>query len=264
MKGKKIVLWIIVIILIAGVGAGVWYSKSKFSKDDSNSTKKVEKKKKDGKIEIKYETKNYNKNTNDKRITITNSLTLPVSISSDNGDKIVSYMKELRTEEWQEVKDETDHAIEEYDSDFQFEDSYGVVYKSTGVVYDKFITFTNTTSGGMGGTSWDETEYYNFDIESGEVLELEDICKDVKKCKTVMKENFLKRLEKDERFPLLEEDYEKGITDSIYTIGNFGFIKEGFTMVVQKYTIAAGSSGVFEYDIPYSEMNEYLKDEYQM
>ena len=50
----------------------------------------------------------------------------------------------------------------------------------------------------MGGTGWENKEYYNFSYTTGELLKIEDICIDINKCRDIMIEYFLNELKKDE------------------------------------------------------------------
>ena len=260
---KKALLWLLGIVIIAGIGFGGWYIGNKQAKKDDNKTQEKTPKK-DTKIKVEYKTDKYEKSTDNKGLVISSSFVKPISINVDNGEKIIHYMDNVVGDLWSSIIRQTDKSIENYDPDFQFDAKYGINYTTTDYLTSKTLTFNIVSEGDMGGVGWHESYYYNFDIESGELLELNDICIDVKNCKTFMREYFLKVLQRDERFNSLDLDYEEGIEESIYKVSNYGFTKNGFIMIVPEYEISDGAAGAFAYTIPYDEFNKYLKDEYQM
>ena len=265
MKGKKVLLSFIIVLLLVGVGAGCWYFGSKSTK--SNDTKEKAKKGNEdnsGELKVKYEKKEYNRSTDNKGLIITNSITYPVSISEGNSERIIGYLNDILMKDWDGIKENTDTDIENYDPDFNFDDSYGVEYTTNHYVKDNVIVFNVVTEGSMGGVGWHESRYFNFDLEKGNVLEISDICKNVKECKSYMKKYFLEKLKKDQRFTGLDPDYEDEIEEAIFKVANFGITKDGLILIVPEYEIGDGTMGIFSYIIPNAEINKYLKDEYQV
>ncbi len=261
MKGKKVLLFIIVIIILGGIAAGSWYFGTKYSDKED---KKVEEKKKKMDIVVKYNTEKYERSTDNKGLVINNSLVIPASISVDNGNKIIEYMRNILEEDWKDVKEQTDSAIETYDPDFQFDDQYGVTYTTTHYINKDLIVFNVATSGSMGGVGWNESRYYNFDLTTGELLKIEDICKDVNACKEFMNNEFNRLLKGDQRYKNLDEGFEDVIKEQIFTEGNYGFAKEGFVLVVPEFKISDATAGAFIYTLSYLELDDYLKDEYKI
>ena len=261
MKGKKVLLFIIIIIILGGVAAGCWYVGNKYSNKDD---KKTEEKKNKMEIVVKYETKKYDRSTDNKGLIINNSLSLPSSISVENGDKIVEYMNKALENDWTDIKEQTDYAIDNYDPDFQYNDQYGIEYVTNHYINKNLIVFNVVTSGSMGGVGWHESRYYNFNLETGEAYKLEDFCKDVKACKEFMVEEFNKLLKTDQRFKNLEEGYQKIVAEEIFKEGNFGLSKDGLTLTVPEYKISDGAAGNFVYTLSYLELDEYLKDEFKV
>ena len=259
---KKALLWLLGIVLIAGIGFGGWYLGNKQAKKDDNKTQEKTPKK-ETELKVEYTTEKYEKSTDNKGLVISNSVTRPKSINRDSGDKIISTLDEYIDERWDSIVERTDKDIENYDPDFQFDAKYGIEYMTTHYANKNVIQFTFTSSGSMGGVGWNEYYIYNFNLESGKLLELKDICVDVTECKTFMKDYFLKVLQRDERFNNLDENYEEDM-EVIYDVSNFGFTKNGFELIVPEYEISDGAAGAFIYTIPYDEFNKYLKEEYQM
>lgn len=273
------IVFIIVLFVVAFLGT--YLGNSYYDKQRSNRdvTKKEEVKKDEtkeeveeetedkGKIEIYYDEEKKEFKSDDGKLVITNSIRYPktITIEATAEDKIKTTLKKIADSKFSTVNNQAQEQIVDYNKyKTGFADKFGVsyVFSERRVDYE-IISFALNTSGSMGGTGWAETEYYNYSFTTGEQLKLEDICIDVTKCKEVMIDFFLKELEKDERFSRLYEDYKDVVKEKLFANNSWGYNNVGMNLVIDKYEIASGAEGIFEYVMPKEELNGYLKDGYK-
>ena len=181
-------------------------------------------------------------------------------------EKIINNLKNIVDNKFSEVNKQALEQIEDFNKnnqDIQYE--YGVSYilSEQYVSYD-VISFVLTTSGSLGGTSWENIEYYNYSYKTGELLKLEDVCIETSTCKEIMINYFLEELKKDERVNSLNDGYESVVKEELLKNNNWGYDKEGLHLLISKYVIASGAEGIFDYTFSKEVVNNYLKEEYKI
>ena len=281
-KKKKSIIKIIILIIIlffssflgTYLGNNYYDKQKKNSKDEQVIKDKKEDKKQEeivedkGKIEIYYEEEKKDFISDDGKLKITNSIKYPktITIESKAEEKIKSTLKKIVDSNFLTVNNQAQEQVGDYNKNKEGSPlEYGVSYSFSEIYvsYD-VLSFLLTTSGSMGGTGWENKEYYNFSYTTGELLKIEDICIDVSKCRDIMIEYFLNELKKDERLPNLNEQYETIVKEELLKNNTWGYDSLGIRLVIPKYSIASGSDGLFEYTISKDVINEYLIDNYKI
>ena len=266
MNKKKILIGVLIAIFVVFC-INVVIAQLVESKNDKKQTEETKESKG---ITVKYTDEVYNKVSKDEQLVITNTRNTPASISIDEADKVIEYLTNESNKDWNELIDVCDEMLNDYEdglgkSGRRHEEKMdlGITYTFNHYVHANALTFDLVTSGTLGGANWDDKKYYNFDKETGEILELKDICKKEEECKLFLKNYYLKQLNNNEIFPELYPDYEAKIESYIYKVGYFGFTENGFVIIVPEYELINGTSGYIEYFIPYKEFNKYLNNEYK-
>ena len=268
--GVIVCLIVVIGLLVSGVinfkvdnSSKTTESSESTSKDLSDDEKVSENS--DFVITYKEETEEF-KNSNG-NVVITNKRNLPVINSDDNkssADKIVNYLTTLSDKDWNELKDTSS------DNAKDFPDSYnvGVEYMFSTVMNTiSIVSFSYDMSGSMGGVSWLGNWGYNFDKSSGDVLKFDDVINN-SNAKDNLYDYIVKDIENNNSNDDLWDDNVSGnwkdkIKDNMFNLGNWLFTDKGITVTFDKYLLGPGATGVVSVDIPYSELNKYLKDEYK-
>ncbi len=125
-----------------------------------------------------------------------------------------------------------------------------VIYQSSSVVCLAINGYTNT--GGAHGNM--NITLYNFDAQTGEILELEDLINDISDFTELVKIHFKKET---------ESNNEEGITDyffgdEFHLPDNIGFNDDGILILYNVYEIASYAQGITEFTIPFEESEAYL------
>ena len=264
---KKILIGVIILLLVL-LSINMIVAQLVENKNDKKPTEETKELKG---VTVTYTDEVYNKESKDGNLVIYNVRNTPNSISIDEGEKVLEYLLNVSNKDWSELIDVCDEMIGDYEDglgnvpprhhDQKIE--IGVKYTFNHYVHGESITFDLLTSGSLGGANWDDKKYYNFDIKSGEPLELKDICKKEEECKKFLKNYYLKELNKSEIFPELYPEYEATIEGFIFKVGYFGFTENGFVISVPEYELASGTSGNIEFIVPYKEFNKYLNSQYK-
>ncbi len=215
---------------------------------------------KDGIFEIEYKEETYITKNDNGEVVFENKRNLPIiksSKHSNSAEKIQKSLTEISNKNWNYIKETSD----------EYKDSpskTGINYMlGTSVFGKNYISFMANQSGSFGGTSWSAEELYTYDIETGELLNINSFAKDekefkeflTKKVKEYVKENF------DES---ALSGLDSKVKDIIEKSGNYGMQYGSFSIILPKYSIGAGADGVRVVEISKDEINSYLKDRYQI
>lgn len=121
-----------------------------------------------------------------------------------------------------------------------------------------FVKSQYSNSGGAHGTNYQFG--WNFDVETGKRLTLEDIAEDKDAFMADVKDYVLMLCEsdafKDRLFPEYKESVDFVLQDDFWFFSN-----EGLTFISNPYELSAYAEGTLYFTIPYDELNG-LKDEY--
>lgn len=282
--GSSIVKILVILLVVVGLGVGGYFGYKHLSgvvKDSKEEQKQEEKKEepkqeekkeeeKEQKLTVEYGTGYYHKESEDKKLKIYNTRALPSFINIPGYVTIIGYMSNVTKDNWEMIKKTTDDLLKEYEesvdagSPMEISGDIGVKYYSVHEQLGNVLVFNSIMFGNMSGISWNDLRIYNFDVRDSKFLNLAELCNNELECKDYMLNSFLQTLKQDERFPNLFEDYEDTVKEELFKDGLYGFTVEGFGMIIPKGLIASDADGIFQYVIPYSVFNNYLKDDYKV
>jgi len=202
----------------------------------------------------------YTDENNNGLVKLKNVRNLPVIESKkymNSADKIVNYLKEVSDVYWKQAK----YDMNSYRNS-QNSKNIGINlnFSISRLLY-RYVSFELIEYGGMGGVSWVSEVGYVFDIEIGDVLDFSSICVDESK-----KDNFynyvINTIAGDPHYHL-DENWKDVVKKDMFEIGNWYFTNVGVRFTFQKYSLGPGSNGVITVEMPYSEANQYLKNDYK-
>ena len=184
-------------------------------------------------------------------------------IDPEVASKIEKSLKEYYANVWKEINEQSkDEEIQEIlktsgkdikNYSIGFEQSFSILYSN-----DKIVTFSYVMTGGLGGVSWGTTSGVSYSLDNGEIIEPEDIIKDKKGYIEACKNTVYKQLKADERYPSLNQGYEKIVDEAIEKVGGY-FTETGIVCVqIPKYGISYGAAGEFSYEISYNDAKNYI------
>ncbi|MBQ2800033.1 MAG: DUF4163 domain-containing protein [Lachnospiraceae bacterium] len=180
-------------------------------------------------------------------------------IAKDQENRKVEFMESSKINE-ASAKEMYDGATEEEKEYFEGFDDYS--YYANKRNDSKVISFTKTVwsyVGGAHGGSY--TLGINYDRNTGKILTLDDIFENKEEALDIIKTYILKQCEYPYYQERLFEDYEQYIDDVLaeeyWYLGT-----EGFHVISNEYVLGTYAAGVFEFLIPYSEV-QGLKEVYQ-
>ena len=197
-----------------------------------------------------------------------NTRNLPVIKNSNNqtaADKIVNYLTNISNKDWKQA-----NGVENAAAGLDDNSIVGVSYLfNTLINNENLLSIGYNLEGSMGGPSWTGVWGYNFNPNTGDILNIIDVLKEegtVELSEYVFNE--IENKYKDEN-TLWQKDstdgYWKDIANkNIYKIGNWFLTDKGMTITFDKYLLGPGSSGVIVVDIPKNIVNMQLKDEYKI
>lgn len=204
------------------------------------------------------------KNSNDK-VVIINKRNLPIINSNSNketADKIVNYLMTISDNDWKKLNETSKSDATAFPDDY----NVGVTYTFSTVMNTmSIVSISYDMDGGMGGVSWLGNWGYNFNKTNGDVLEFSDVIVDSSTSNNLYDyiindiETNYENLWNDE----VSGDWKNIVKDNMFKLGNWLFTDKGITVTFDKYLLGPGAIGVVKVDIPYSELNKYLKDEYK-
>jgi len=126
-----------------------------------------------------------------------------------------------------------------------------VIYQSSEVVCIAINGYTNT--GGAHGNM--NITLYNFDAQTGALLELDDIISNIEGFSQVVKTHFIKEIEINNEEELTDYFFE----EEFHLPANIGFSDEGVLILYNVYEIASYAQGITEFTIPFEALQNYLK-----
>ena len=287
----KLIKFIIILAVIAGLGFGGYKGYKYLSKTVKDTIKEEEKKQEDKKTntdEIPYDKDNpiyktdeygvpekvfvdygdsmYGDVSPDGKLSIYNKRVIPSLINTPYASKIVKIISDASAVYWNPAVKQTDEDLANYDPNKTPPAKYGIQYYAMHDLFNKnrILAFSCVLTGSMGGATWDALEFYDFDLRNGDLLTLKEICIDVNTCENILYTYFVESLKHDERFTDLVPDYENLVKENLFKTGSFGYTTKGFALVIQKGVIASNASDVFAYVVPYKNFNEYLKEDFRI
>ncbi|MBT8253573.1 MAG: DUF4163 domain-containing protein [Flavobacteriaceae bacterium] len=126
-----------------------------------------------------------------------------------------------------------------------------VIYQSHEVICLAINGYMNT--GGAHGNM--NITFYNFEGETGRILQIDDILTDKEAFTEFVKPYFEKAIESKEGEKL--SDYFFG--DPFHLPANIGINEDGILMLYNVYEIGSYAQGITEFTIPFEEVEAYLK-----
>jgi len=130
---------------------------------------------------------------------------------------------------------------------YSYYDTWYIVRNSDNLLTLEHSVYSYT--GGAHGNSYDL--FYNIDIETGELIKLNDIITDTTAIKDLLWERLVKR-----DIPLLVGK------DDFYITGNFDLSRDAITFVYNQYEVAPYSEGTIEITLYFDRISKYLKTSY--
>lgn len=125
-----------------------------------------------------------------------------------------------------------------------------VIYQSAELICVAINGYTNT--GGAHGNM--NITLYNFDAQTGEIIEVKDLINNIDQFTDVVKSYFIEEIEEDGESEFA--DFFFG--DEFHLPANIGFTDEGLLILYNVYEIASYAQGITEFTIPFEEVDAYL------
>lgn len=265
-KNNGLIIGILVVTVLCFAIFGVLLAKGAISfNGNEKNLKETSNNENDFIISYKEETEEF-KNSNGK-VVITNKRNLPV-ISSNNENitnNIVEYLTNVSNKDWKQLEDTSKGYAENFPDDY----SVGVDYLFRTILNNEnILTIGYEMSGSMGGVSWLGNWGYNFNKEDGKLLELNDIINE-SSAKENLYQYIVDNIKNSQYYDVLWEgdditpNWKVSVKDNMFKTGNWYFTDKGIMVTFDKYLLGPGSTGVVTVEIPFSELNQYLKDEYK-
>lgn len=250
---------IILIAIIIGMVAFILNEKGVFSnKDSSNKSNDVVDKTNNQGISITYKTDKYETKDKKGNVVTSNERNLPVITNIDESvaNKIVNSLTEISNKEWEEILS----SANDIDSEQQENTNLGVKFIiSTDYISENFVSFRSELSGGFGGVGWSNTDLYIYNLKTGNKLEIKDIASDENGLKEEIKKYISEKVVS--KVECLNDNWTELLDDNI--LKSWNITKTGMNIIIPRYQIACGSAGAIEVNIPFSNINKYLNDEYK-
>ena len=215
---------------------------------------------KEGIFEIEYKEETYITKNDNGEVVFENKRNLPIIKSSkyaNSAAKIQKSLTEISNKNWNDIKETSD----------EYKDSpskAGVNYMlGTSVFGGNYISFMANQSSSFGGTSWSAEELYTYDIETGELLNINSFAKNEKEFKDFLMKKVTEYVKENFDKSALS-GLDSKVKAIIETSGNYGMQYGSFSVILPKYSIGTGADGVKVVEISKDEINSYLKDRYQI
>lgn len=217
------------------------------------------------KYEISFEDEEYVTRNTENKVVFRNTRNIPTVKCSNNPDaakKIEESLKKISDEKWKSLKDSADEYTKEGMK--AYDEPYGVSYiMSILVNNNKYVTIRIDQGGSMGGVSWTGIELFTYDAETGNLLTIDDMAKDSDSLKQLLRDKTKEYINNNFQ-NILEKNVNSKINELLTQTGNYGLAGDKFIVVLPKYSIGDGASGVKTVEIDKSDINDYLVDKYKM
>lgn len=215
--------------------------------------------------EISFDDEEYVTRNSENEVVFRNTRNIPTVKCGNNLDaakKIEESLRGITDKQWKEINDSADEytagGMKAYDH------PYGVSYMmKTLAKNNKYVTIQIDQGGSMGGVSWTGIELFTYDAETGNLLTIDDMAKDSDSLKQFLREK-TKAFITENYQHIQENDVDSKINQILDQNGNYGLAEDRFIVVLPKYSIGDGASGVKTVEIDKSDINDYLVDKYKM
>ena len=128
--------------------------------------------------------------------------------------------------------------------------------------------------GSLGGVTWVADEGYTYDLNTGDLLHFDDISNNSQELRKMLFTNYTNFVQKkDENGKSISEDLWVGMDEGdwndilelhMFDDGNWYILNNGdIKNCMPKYSIGAGYLGVICVNTSYSEIEQYIKEEYK-
>lgn len=240
-------------------------NKSNETKENNNS--ESEDKIDPSKIKVEYTTRTLRELKGEKGAFKTVEVVPTISgIDKNVAKKIEDNIKEYYEELWQNIDSQSEDSevyemLNYIDYEIGFKINPVVILKN-----NKVITFRFDFSGGLGGSSWNTTSGITYDLETGNVVDVEDVVTSKQQYIYTCYDYVVEQIKKDDRYDDVksqeDNNWEEVVKSSIQDMDGY-FTEEGIVCVtIPKYAIASGASGEFIYAIPYELIKDYINSDY--
>lgn len=250
---------IILIAIIIGVVAFILNEKGIFSNTDSSNKNNdaVDKTNNQG-ISITYKTDKYETKDKKGNVVTSNERNLPVITNIDESvaNKIVNSLTEISNKEWEEILSSANNIDSEQEGNANLGAKFII---STDYISENFVSFRSELSGGFGGVGWSNTDLYIYNLKTGNKLEIKDIASDENGLKEEIKKYISEKVVS--KVECLNDNWTELLDDNI--LKSWNITKTEMNIIIPRYQIACGSAGAIEFNIPFSNINKYLNDEYK-
>ncbi|MGN1379195.1 MAG: RsiV family protein [Bacilli bacterium] len=209
-------------------------------------------------FKISYVEEIYSKKNNNGLVLIENKRNLPISETNNYSEnKIVNYLTGISDKDWNNLKNETNEIIEQY-NDTTTSMNIGVNYLfSTEKITKEFCSISYTMSGDMGGVSWSSINGYVFDVQNGDILNFSFFIT-TENTEEIIYNYVINDIENRD-YDELYENWKDIVKNNMFEIGNWYFDKNGLVFTFEKYSLGPGAFGVIEINISYEIISQYLK-----
>lgn len=187
-------------------------------------------------------------------------------LSDEVKQKIETYLNNYYKEVWKELgaefsEDELTKMLEQQNSNeygnVGFKQSFEQVF-----INNKVVSYSYNFVGSLGGAPWEKTDGLTFDVNTGELIKIEDIVTSKEKYIQVCKKYVYEQLRLDSRYSMLVQGYDKVVDSHIEKLEGY-ITKDGIVcVIIQKYEIADGAAGEFIYTIPFDTIKTYINSDY--
>jgi hypothetical protein len=180
---------------------------------------------------------------------IENHIANALNFSEDHSDSLNLNDAVVKfDDEYSEFKNEFEESSLIWEALFDGE----VIYQSAEIICVAINGYTNT--GGAHGNM--NITLYNFDAQTGEVIENADLITDMEGFTKIIKANFKKEIDIDGESEF--GDFFFG--DDFHLPANIGFTDEGLLILYNVYEIASYAQGITEFTIPFDEIDRFIID----
>ena len=178
-------------------------------------------------------------------------------------EEVVKRIQESLDQDIQQYQKQVEETYEYAKEDFRFrasKDYEMMPYEETisfqeGLCNDKVLSlvseaysFTGGAHGGMNVVG------YNFAVETGEKITLQNISTNEEEFRSRVTEAILKQITEKKMEESLFGDYEE-LVAVLLGENNWYLSEEGFVVIANQYAIAPYVTGILEFTIPYNELN---------
>lgn len=268
MLDKRRKIWFIVIgaiVVISVIATLISNRKDRNNKQGNNSTSQVN--------------TTVNNNTTNQAVNVVNNITVGNSsykneqvkpnvanLNDEVKQKVETYLNNYYKEVWKDLgeeysEDDLTQMLNQGDNTIQgdsgFKQSFEQVY-----INNKVVSYSYYMAGNFRGTSREKVYGITFDVNTGEPVKIADIVTSKQNYIEACKKYVYEKIKNDKRYSSINGGYENVVNTHIENLEGY-LTEDGIVcVIIQKYEIAPGAAGTFEYTIPYDKVKDYIKSEY--